>query len=401
MVKQAYCAGRLSPEINISSLSGAVQRPTILEIQQVLELRHLVLCLEFIFDKTLPAGTAWGMNFRESCPPSTAIDKEIWTKNFHGTIYRFLLAGAYLTRAYTEPFHTATSGGPSDFMKVFIEKCNLYDQRNESHDEEESLPSLEESDYQYLKRFPVYNSNSFSSLDRSFDHLSTWLLDQTQARINDLPEDGPVATHEYYDTIPEVVQVREILQILFIYCQLCNDLQDNKFIFNSNGQGGYSRSPMTRLLDRLRPHSNPRKVTVIILGVFQPEEISMPAEIPTTYPDLQDTYAISSVRLMADRIPRDDLSTDLPPLPDISLVLRSISSFDRIDFQPPPQFFNFTFERYFALKFSHDILVVDVSMVPNHEAAYRLFNTHGEIFHKEYFRGIRQLLVDVDPNIEI
>lgn len=396
---QAYCAGVLPPDINLPSLSRKARQPNLHEVQAVLDLRHLVLCIECIFWHDFPIGGSWGLSDKD--PPSTPLDRGVWKENFHRTFYTYLVVGAYLARAYMEPFHGAIEDSPPKFLHAFEMWHNQisggYYQNGEWLPDPKILPLESE----YLKGFPVYNLDGAEPLDSSYEHLSKWLIQQTETRILEIPAGDPKSKHQYYDANLEQVQIREVLQIIFIHYQMARSMGHlgMKFVSNSNGQMGYSRHRNPKP-ESIRPFDKTRKVTVIFFGIFQPETISTPAVIP--YSDAApDSLGIPLVRLHAESIPR---AKPGPQLPDIAMVLSAMSDDLHME-QPlvsyyisPLIFVSYIFKKHFGLKFGDEAFNYPHPDQP----PYNLMRTNGEIFYKEYFCGYQNaLLENIDSSVDL
>ncbi|KAH7369316.1 dihydrodipicolinate synthetase family protein [Plectosphaerella cucumerina] len=120
LVKPAFRNGHMPPRIDdLASLSGASTKPTLSELIQVIDLQHLVRCLQHMFyfsndsdngesqwtthvnllgDKRLPC---WS---QLDSPGKRAFIMKGWFENFSRASYRLFLAGAVLAHAYHEPY---------------------------------------------------------------------------------------------------------------------------------------------------------------------------------------------------------------------------------------------------------------------------------------------------------
>lgn len=109
IVKEAQKAGKLPPDpFPIVELSGNVRSPSFDEFKKTLDVHHFARCIEHIL--SLPDDGS-----RHSCYlddiPEEPLTLRRWRENLHRAIYRVMLAGAVLARAYHEPlFFSRTEG---------------------------------------------------------------------------------------------------------------------------------------------------------------------------------------------------------------------------------------------------------------------------------------------------
>lgn len=158
-------------------------------------------------------------------------DEEAYKDRFYRAMYRLLLAGAALARAYTEPLFQAKKEGRTEFLKYCEENGRLDENR------------LTDEDAEFLRRFPVYN---FDVTDDSeigkwrnreyeayFGPFASWLI---EGRAKGVPYEPPsyiVRSNGYWPR--DMGPVQELMLLLTAYEHL-----DCKFT-NGDESAGFGR----------------------------------------------------------------------------------------------------------------------------------------------------------------
>jgi hypothetical protein len=120
IVKPAFENGYMPPRIDdIASLSGTSTKPTLSELIQVMDLQHLVRCLQHMFyfsndsdNGESPWTTHVNLLGGERLPHWSTLDSpekhalimKGWVEKFSRATYRLFLAAAVLAHAYHEPY---------------------------------------------------------------------------------------------------------------------------------------------------------------------------------------------------------------------------------------------------------------------------------------------------------
>jgi len=169
------------PPLNFptSELSGHSRLPSISELVSVRNLHHLAHALDVAFCHYKPRGDnqvgrspihrGW------RCPPEVLPEEPHrmgeWRECVHRAIYRGLLAGAVLSRAYNEPFHQlGDAADPSDLKR---RRLNTLGQSSR----------VSPSEVRYLKEFAVYNRDATADAeDAVFGPFADWLIEDILAR---------------------------------------------------------------------------------------------------------------------------------------------------------------------------------------------------------------------------
>lgn len=118
IVLESFEKEELPPDpFPLSTLSGPVRKPSISEFQQVRDLEHLAKCAEQIF---VEEGRGLKDEIRNDQPDGATLWVR-WRERFHSSIYRVLLAGAILSRAYQEQMYFAAEWGLPNFLEKYVE----------------------------------------------------------------------------------------------------------------------------------------------------------------------------------------------------------------------------------------------------------------------------------------
>lgn len=309
-------------------------------------------CVEYMFLQD--GDVSWGYF---DGPPEEPRTLQLWRENFYRAMYRVLLAGAMLAGAFHEPFILADKEGPPDFLQEFSFMQEL---SREDEDVEWPLP-MTERDVEYLERFPAYSLNAYDKWGTAFGPFAEWLIEKGKTRR--LEEEyrsrssGQDCATERSDRI-QLDSIREVLQLLVAYEHLCSRNKNNKFV-NGNGKKGFARFSDGQSEVKIR--GAVRKASVVLFGVFQVEEISMPALVK----DAAHTSVIANPGVQmkeheGDAIKSPSVVSSPSNIVDIDCILDTLyTNSTRPNHHdgypaPPPrlQLFTFILRKYFDLRFS-------------------------------------------------
>jgi hypothetical protein len=145
IVLKSYQAGIRALAVVMNSLSGASKLPDLAELNEVLSMQHLVRCIEYgyftattqhqdgednLFQdmKWVQYPAVWRQLpacLKEDIPGAKSATLESFQDSFYRAMYRLLLAGAVLARAYMEPLFRAREAGKGTFF--FTLRDGLWD----------------------------------------------------------------------------------------------------------------------------------------------------------------------------------------------------------------------------------------------------------------------------------
>ena len=195
IVRKAYLSGLEAPQpFPFSELASSFKSPTLVELKDVLDFRHLVRCVEYMFLHGTKYGHfafMAGRFIREDSDESSML---IFRDRFHRAMYRVFLAGAVLHRAYNEPFDLAKSRknvNDEAFLKFSTGK------RDWDVEKESSMIRypMRTEDIEYLRKFAVYNFDAEDDSDKG-----RWRDEMYEAIF------GPLAKYVVDDGEPRGIQ---------------------------------------------------------------------------------------------------------------------------------------------------------------------------------------------------
>ena len=178
---------------------------------------------------------------------------------FHCAVYRVLFAGVVLAPAYLEPLFLAPMEGPPGFLR------RLADLRV---DEAQDFDGLIQADIEYLERFPVYDLEAGQQMwEPAFGDLASRLLDDIEKTST---KTEPTKSSPQNIGVEEVARLQEITFFLAAYHHIMDKLF-YKFRF-------HPADAFDIEIEIGPPHipGRRRKVTIVMLGMFRPEVVSMP-----------------------------------------------------------------------------------------------------------------------------
>lgn len=251
----------------LKELSGDIRKPTLEDLKQVFELRHLARCVEQMYHR-LDRDVKWGNEIptRELMGSGPDDDPAVMRECLHTSIYRVLLAGAVLTRPYLEPMFLA----PPDLLYRL-------------HRPTSSEPWLSAKDLKYLERFPVYRLEATDEeWEPVFGDLAQWLVDDAKTTATPLEFPPRLFSQRSYDTPRGLLtpEDRGCLQEVVFFLAAYEHMFDKFF----NERPKYADDPENEEMDEdlLIPPPFPgdvRDVSTAMFGMFRPEKVSTPAKV--------------------------------------------------------------------------------------------------------------------------
>jgi hypothetical protein len=252
----------------LHELSGDVRNPDLEDLKRVLDLRHLVRCVEQMYRERDPSLSSERRNLGEVWS-----DHEDWATmrdRFHISMYRVLLAGAVLTRPYLEPWFLAPAEGPPDLLH----RCQRPDL------ESGEIPMFAE-DVEYLERFPAYRLEaSVDEWEPVFGDLAQWLVDDVKNTATPLKFEPPRVSRAPrvrrpldHLTPDDRGCLEEVLAFLAAYEHMI-DKFFNEYIKDASDE------EMDESLLVVPPFpGDVRDVSTAMFGLFRPEKVSIPAKV--------------------------------------------------------------------------------------------------------------------------
>lgn len=420
LVHAAFQDGLAPLAISLEEIADASRKPSLSELRAVLDLHHLVQCVEVRYcHLELPGDyffwsgwyTRWPNDRKPPPPINTPEEPEgmgIWRERFHAAAYTTLLMGAVLARAYNQPFYPdMTQTSPSD-EEADAYRCKLSDlMRKASVSRGRYLElGINDEEREYLRRFPVFDLNDeLEAQKETFSPFIEWFIKATvlkhragppllsrdllrdevrAANRLERPGDGMgyvLPTECTMRTWPETGGMSQWFTggspeegeaVLWLIMQSIHMFE---FILtcmvNSDGQRRFGR----RWVKDAGSFSGKKTRTakVVLFGVFQVEEILMP-----------DDVTDSAGQQLLAHTPRSPVTVP-PPVLDIPLVLEDLYLRSGIpntiesDYNTPPpplQLFTFTLRHHFDLQFHLAAFTTDY----RDEQDYHRFKSRATIF---------------------
>jgi hypothetical protein len=317
IVLKAYQAGTLPPAVvEIASLSGNSMLPELAELKEVMNMQQLVQCIEYIyfnsnfpkidseknvffdveFGKYPAARRRFPDYLKENIPGTENTTIDSFRDGFFRAMYRLLLAGAVLARAYMAPVFQAREERNARFFLIFTDSNYYWSQDIEDLEVEDKDTRPREADLAYLRQYPVYN---FDVSDKSkvgqwrnreyegcFGPFASWIIQDGRIRERNEPQDPNDAKPEWAENRADVGAVRELMLLLVAYDHF-NHCFQNLF---------WDSSPY------LQKQGN-RTVSIVRFGIFKVEQITMPAAVE----DLTDTPLVAKYHPALDGTAGEDI----------------------------------------------------------------------------------------------
>jgi hypothetical protein len=274
----------------MNSLSGNSKLPDLAELKEVLNMQHLVRCIEYsYFNSQYPTNhyennllyTMEGVKYpaarrrfpdclKENIPGAENATIDSFRDGFFRAMYRLLLAGAVLARVYMAPVFQAREQRNARFFQVFGDKYRYWSEDMEHLEDPDSTPK--EADLAYIRQYPVYNFDvpDWSKIgqwrnreyETCFGPFASWIVEDGRMREQNEPQDPNDTEPDWAENRADIGAVRELMLLLVAY-----DHFDDCF---QNYYGASASSPY------LQKQGN-RTVSIVRFGIFKVEEITMPA----------------------------------------------------------------------------------------------------------------------------
>ena len=265
-------------------------------------------------------------------------------------MYRLFLVGAALCRAYQEPFSPYDDDRPRDFLQTL--KTAI------SEEQYFVQSAFDLNDTQHLLNYPAYNFGNHEGHQQTFGPLVEFLVCLSRARahshqlkaVPSLFESLGFTSPPGLDDNEACTVFADVVQLLFAYYQLGSLYV--KLVTYQKRTGECIRS-RTRLREKV--YSQPKKTTVIIPGVFYPDEFHMPRRI-------EDASKLLSVRPADLSTKTAALSTDFP-YENLDILLQCLhrasgqpNKYDEFlsTHEPHYEFIQFLCQRHLGLRFSEE-----------------------------------------------
>lgn len=321
----------------LKELSGEVRKPTLEDLKQVFDLRHLARCVEQMYvDKD---HDRLRNDYRDPHDSAAAMRERL-----HTSIYRVLFAGAVLTRPYLEPMFLA----PPDL---------LYRLHRGDGDEAGLWPE----DLEYLERFPVYRVEATDEeWEPVFGDLAQWLVDDAKSTAVPViyppprnPPRNPSRSPLGHLNSDDRGCLQEVLFFLAAYEHMID-----KFFNECHKEASDAEEMDEELLIPPPFPGDVRDVSTAMFGMFRPEKVSMPAKV-------EDSPHTCLLNYPLGHYPRDNsvLPKVSPWNTDVrSLLWRIQGLFGRPNRRngwpaPPPwlRFIEFAMRKFFQVGFRDEV----------------------------------------------
>ncbi|RHZ47490.1 uncharacterized protein CDV56_104081 [Aspergillus thermomutatus] len=251
----------------LSTLSGDIYKPSLSEFQQVRDYEHLAKCAEHIYLEDQEDLK----NEIEGEDPDGPTLWVLWRERFHSSIYRVLLGGAVLYRAYQEPMYSAADWGIPNFLEKYVDFLASDDMSSEPVGGDE---------LDYLMTFTPYNLGDSGSIHGAFKALAELLVQQGKKRAHQqkLPAQTTkvlpsFATPQGLSSSEAAVLFIELSQLLFAMEVLTGVQAATPIIVNGNGSEDHGRTVFAPEF----LYNPARTIPVVLFGNFFLEYISTPA----------------------------------------------------------------------------------------------------------------------------
>ena len=424
MVEAVQKSGKFPPAgIQPADLDSQSRKPDLVEFQEVVDLNYLVQCVEVKYchhdvPEYFPyfsANGRWPFD-RTPCPPEAPPEDpegmEVWKLRFHKAVYTTLLLGALLAGAYHKPFLDAEDDGQGGGPEMAAAESQALFQRRKKflrkilrfqNDYTVRGFELWATDIEYLRHFPAYDFNgSVEKKEEAFGTVASWLVVST---LTDLRRSSPRLTrcasrsiqgHRRYLSHAQATRgdqpftfsdhvegtEAEAENVLWLIMQIIHIFEFLQLCFvNHDGREGFSRGEESA--EALSMRAKKRTVIVVLFGIFQVEEITLPDRIEDAV-----EYSLLARPISPSALPGQDEGRHiLRPIPslDFPLIWETLYLWSGIpnhdgDFPTPPpplQFFTFLLQKYFNLRFTPEMW--DVSDRDFYQA-YREFKARATLF---------------------
>ena len=286
----------------MNSLSAKSKLPDLAELKEVFNMQYLVRCIEWMYFNSeeyhlgedsednlfrhMKYGTYPAVRRRfpeclsEDIPGTKNATIDSFRDRFYRAMYRVLLAGAVLARAYMASLFRAREEG----KKGFFARCGLEDyvqihweETDPNYvDTSEDGPPREE-DIAYIRQFPVYNYDvpDWSQIgvwrnqeyETCFGPFASWIVEDGRKRQQSEPQDPNDIEPDWAENPADVGAVRELMLLMVAYDHFNSKFENQTWL----------RRPGVAYIQKPGHMLGNRAVSVVRLGIFQIEEVTMPA----------------------------------------------------------------------------------------------------------------------------
>jgi hypothetical protein len=308
IVLKAYQAGTLPPLVAINSLSAKSKLPDLAELREVFNIQYLVRCIEWMYFNSEEYHAAEGsehnlfLHMKYGTYPSArrrfpeCLSEDIpgiknatidsFRDRFYRAMYRVLLAGAVLTRAYIAPLFWAREEWKKRFFVCFglEDYMHIHWEETDPHyiDGSEFYPPTEK-EIVYIRQFPVYNYDvpDWSEIgvwrnqeyETCFGPFASWIVEDGRKRQQSEPQDPNDNEPDWAENPADVGAVRELMLLIVAYDHFNSKFENQTW--ETRPGVAYMQKPGHLLRNRT--------VSIVRFGIFQVEEVTM----PTVFEDLK------------------------------------------------------------------------------------------------------------------
>lgn len=269
IVKAALEAGKRPVDpFPIAELSGKHKKPALQELSEVLDLRRMMRCIKhniilWEIQRFTSCGATEQMLADETLFMRDMNSKDRWDTNVYRALYRNVIIGAVCCRAFIEPMFSARESNTS-LVEALTRRERGFDMQ---------YPH-------YLDQFSAYSARP-EQYEQVYKSVVEWIISDGKAKKKD-----------------EKAVVREMLHILAAHEHLKAKIL-NGYQHLSRGDSTYLGRRDINYLESLRISPTPQicqdssmpKGTVILLGIFQLEEITLPSN---PYDTKARTYLVAN-----------------------------------------------------------------------------------------------------------
>ncbi|KAK4163812.1 hypothetical protein QBC43DRAFT_300786 [Cladorrhinum sp. PSN259] len=296
----AYNAGRLPHPKDlfpIDKLSPFRRAPTVSELKEAFSLDHFARCFFNILDSNsreqldLDTDAArgwdkvWAKTLRYRNPgPWFSLLKRLAKERITRSLYRVVIWGAVMSRAYQAPLFDAAGSGLEDLVDTWTYSLSG-DAKLQWDGVIRKSVQLSAEHHQHLLKYPVYRFNTRTAPytrdeTAEFSSFMDWLLEDTsetqeKERLMQRTEHKSISERTHALPVEE-----QVAQIAWVSQVLKNIIVDAKGRLRARFDTPlpFIHSP-EGFEDKLAEVPQVRKLTLILPGVYQPEEITMPAQV--------------------------------------------------------------------------------------------------------------------------
>lgn len=327
--------------------------PSRRELKLIFDFEHFVRCVEHTKSFYKPwedfSRVPWANT------PDLQLDRR---RRFYSAMYRVLLAGAVLYRAYNEPLIRGETHGPPNFLRTLNKWLAAW-----RSGVDRAFRGFSSAEFEYLRKFPIYNLEAHSAKQPYYQGLVEFLENESNIRLRD---EGPIAGTGYSSLRdPKLDDLNPLQRIIlqetgkFAYAY---GLLTNLSTFYANGDGLPTRlvyesdeNEVVDFVKRFRAGIAPqfRSASIILLGSFRLYDVRMPVAI-------EEAKGVCLIL--------NPLNPSFPSFQHLDSLLEKFHQhFDRVHRYhpmdptpyPPVDFFEYIFRKHLNLRFADDAFSPD------------------------------------------